>query len=189
MNGNYYMLHCFSPKEGDLAMLTYKRDTPLRSWASGKRFTNPPPQPVRAEVKPGYSGIMAEFWSNPVPLMTKRLHKALLDSGVANLDTYAAEIFDPKGKKTYSDYVAFNIIGVVAAADLKKSKFDAGSPDRMVSMDFDSVSIDAKATGGALMFRLAESVNAIVVHEKIKTHIEANGIDTLTFVVPEDWAG
>jgi hypothetical protein len=38
------------------------------------------------------------------------------------------------------------------------------------------------------MFRLAEAVNVILVHEKVKTAIEAAGIDTMTFMLPEDGA-
>lgn len=194
----YFMMHCFSPKSGDAAMLTYKRDHPLRSWANGNRFstnaTDPvfkraPAEPVRAEVKEGYSGAMLEFFSNPVPLMTTRLYKALQDAGVTNIDAYRAEIVEPKTGKVHSDYVAVNIIGKVSAADLKKSKVAATNRDQMVSMDLDSVSIDADAPRDALLFRLAESVNAIVVHEKVKERLEAAGIDTLTFVEPEDWAG
>ena len=37
------------------------------------------------------------------------------------------------------------------------------------------------------MFRLAESVMGIVVHESVKQAIEAAGIDTLTFVDPAEW--
>jgi len=32
-------------------------------------------------------------------------------------------------------------------------------------------------------------VNAVIVHESVKDIIEAAGIDTLTFIEPEDWAG
>jgi len=49
--------------------------------------------------------------------------------------------------------------------------------------------IDEAKTRGALLFRLAESVNGIVVHETIKNAIEATGIDTLTFMPPEEWVG
>lgn len=185
----YYMMHCFSPPDRDNAMLSYTPDDPLRSWAEGARFDDPPPEPVRAEVKRGYAGNMAEFWDDPVPLMTTRLLEALRGAGVGNLDTYKAVIADPAGKREYTNYVAFNIVGTVAAADLKKSKVDPGNAAKMIAVDFDSVTIDPKATRGALLFRLAESVNAIVVHEKVKRAVEASGITTLTFVEPEDWAG
>jgi hypothetical protein len=196
----YYVLHCPSPANAaGVAMLTHKRDHPLRSWSSGKRFSaNPsdppqkraPPEPVRAEIKAGYEkGVLKELIPVPVPLMTKRLHKALQDAGVSNVDTYRAEILDPATGKMNHDYVAFNVIGVVAAADLKRSSFDASSPERMISMGFDSLAIDAAKAQGALLFRLAENVGAIVVHEKVRKHLEATGIDTLTFIPPEEWAG
>ena len=170
-------------------MLTYKPDNPRRAWAMGSRFRVAPPEPVRAEVKKGYGGNMAEFWDDPVPLMTQRLYAALVKSGVSNVDTYAAEIFDPHTSETHRNYVAFNIIGAVAAADLNNSVFDASSPERIISVDFDSVAISGEAARAALLFRLAESVNAIVVHERVKAALESEGIDTLTFIRPEEWAG
>jgi hypothetical protein len=193
----YFVMCCFSPEDKDHVRLSYKRDHPLRSWSSGKRFSTnpndpvfrrPPPEPIRVEVVSDYKGSMAEFWDDPVPLMTQRLLKALQAAGVTNLDTYRAEIVDPKEKKTYDNYVAFNLIGVVAAADLKKSRFDPAT-EPLISRDFDALAVDENATRGALMFRLAESVNAIMVHENIKKHLEAGGIDTLTFVPPDQWGG
>jgi hypothetical protein len=96
---------------------------------------------------------------------------------------------DPINNRVINDYVAFNLIGAVAAADLEKSDFNAANPERMIAVDFDSVTIADDATQGALMFRLAQSVNAILVHQRVKDQIEAAGIDTLTFIPPEDWAG
>lgn len=185
----YYMMHCFSPPEGDLAMLSYEQDRGFRSWCMGARFADPPAHPVVATVKPGYSGIMAEFWTDPVPLMTRRLHAALEQSGVTNLDTYQAEIRDSTGATISQDYVAFNIIGAVLAADLGASVYDPAAQERTVSMLFDAVAIDDAATHGFLLFRLGEAVNAIMVHEKVKLHLEKIGIDTITFIEPKNWAG
>lgn len=179
----YYMLHCFSPPDADLAMLSYRPDHPLRRWTAGQRFENPPPEPVRATVKAGYSGVMAEFWDVPVPLMTKRLHEALVAAGVSNLDVFQAEITDPSTQQVYTDYVAFNLIGKVAAADMDKSVYDPSIPW------FDAVAINNLAARGQLLFRLAESTNAIMIHEGVKARLEAAGINTLTFVPPDKWAG
>jgi hypothetical protein len=194
----YYVMACLSAPPNDHAMLTHKRDNPLRSWSSGARFRSDidapdedriPVEPIRAEVKKTAPGVMAEFWATPVPLMSLRLLAALREAGVDNLDTYRAEIFDPTTGKTHTDYVAFNLIGVVAAADLAKTVVSPHSTDRMISMDIDSLAVNEEAPRGALMFRLAESVNAILVHEKVKQHLEAAGFKTLTFLRPEEWAG
>jgi len=191
----YYVLKCHGPADADeIVMFRYKRDHPRRSWGSGREndppFKQHPPEPIRIEVKDGYeNGLLLEFWDDPAPIMTKRLHEALTKAGVDNIDTYAVEFVDPINNRVINDYVAFNLIGAVAAADLEKSDFNAANPERMISVDFDSVTLAEDATQGALMFRLAQSVNAILVHQRVKDQIEAAGIDTLTFIPPEEWAG
>jgi hypothetical protein len=194
----YYVMLSRSPDDEDMAMLEYRPDQPLRSWMGAARFSpgdgvpaerRPPPEPVRATVTRDGSGAMVEFWDFPVPLMSRRLHEALVEAGVDNLDVYRAEIVDPNTNARYDDYVAFNIVGTVSAADLTKSTFDARVPEKIVSMEFQSLTVDETRAQGALMFRLAEAVNAIVVEERVKRHVESKGFDTVFFAAPEDWAG
>jgi hypothetical protein len=40
-----------------------------------------------------------------------------------------------------------------------------------------------------LLFRMAENVSAIVVHETVKKSIEDAGIPYIDFVNPESWIG
>lgn len=194
----YFILGTDTPGGAERARLTYRRDHPRRSWNSGQRFsTNPndpphrrtPPEPVRVEIEPGHAGVMLDFFPVPVPLMTRRLMDALQGVGVTNLDCYKAEIRDSETNQVWNDYVAVNIIGAIAAADLKHSRFDPTVEERAVSMDFNSLVIDEGKTQGALLFRLAESVNAIVVHERVKQALEKQAFNTLRFFKPEDWAG
>jgi hypothetical protein len=130
-----------------------------------------------------------DYTVDPVPLMTKRLLKELLDAGVDTLESYAAEIHDPEKQTVHKDYVAFNITAKLAVADLNQSELSAGSPQRGPDMDFESIAVDATKAQGKLLFRLAESVNVILTHEKVKKAIEASGISTLTFFDPKDVAG
>lgn len=184
----YFMLECLSPAKGYIAAVEHRDDDPMRCWNCAERFEKPPPVPLRPRLRMRRDSVLAEMWKAPLPLMTQRLHQALLACGVANLDVYSAVLLDPRSGQEYTNYVAFNLIGAVAAADLRESKHSA--PDGpMISVDFDSLVIDENRTRGALMFRLAEAVNGIVVHESVKQGIEASGIDTLTFIPPEKWAG
>lgn len=184
----YYMLDCRAPAGHYPAMVTYRPDRPGRSWILGRRFEPPMPEPVRATVKMRKKSVLTELVKVPLPLMSARLHRVLQEAGVSNLDVYRAEIKDEDSGQIHADHLAFNIIGVIAAADLAKSIYVA--PDGpMVSVDFDSLAIDAARARGALMFRLAESVSGIVVHESVRKAVEAAGIDGLSFTVPADWAG
>ncbi len=183
----FFMLECFSPDEADHAQFTLAEDDEL-SWMSGRRFTEPPQCPVRLTIELGEGGVLPEFTDVPLPLMTPKLAAAFERAGVSNIDYYPAEIHDIETGEVYRHLLAFNLIGAIAVADLAKSKYEA--PDgTLISVDFDSLVIDEKKTRGALMFRLAESVNGIVVHESVKNAIEAAGIDTLTFIPPEEWVG
>jgi hypothetical protein len=194
----YFVLGCLSPSDGTLAMLSYDPDHPMRSWASGTRFDpspdawefdQPPPEPVTAEVVPGYEGIIAELFTVPVPLMTRRLLAVLRAAGVDNIDAYDAVIRDNATGKSYTDHVAFNLIGAVAAADLERTLTSPYSSRNLIARDIDALVVSETAANGLLMFRLAESVNAILVHDSLKQAVEAAGIDTLSFFEPDQWAG
>lgn len=185
---SYYVLACFSPEEADHAQYTYEPDDDERSWIVGRQFDAPPPLPVEVSIEPGEEGVVPEFTDVPLPLMSRRLARCLGAAGVSNIDFYPVRIHEVASGKHHEDLLAFNLIGLVAAADLDESVFQAPDGPR-VSVDFDSLVIDPARTHGALMFRLAESVNAIVVHENVRAAIEAAGIDTLTFLQPEDWTG
>ncbi len=57
----------------------------------------------------------------------------------------------------------------------------------MSSADIDHLAIDPARTQGARMFRLAESVSAIVVDHTLKDGLEAAGFKTLSFLSDADW--
>jgi hypothetical protein len=187
----YYVLRVEDPDEGYRARLDYKRDQPLRSWMTGTPFPTPPPEPIRIGLRGTDEDrwVLGDLWLTPVTVMSTRVLEAIRSAGVDNLDTYAVELLDPISGKLYRDFVAFNVIGKLAAADLGATQFAPGSQERMISADIDSLSVNADRARGALMFRLAESVNAVVVHERVRDAVLAAGIDTLTFLEPEDWAG
>lgn len=186
---SYYVLDVEDPDIGYRARLVYTRDYPLRSWMTGVRFDREPPEPIILKLRGTDEDdwVLGDLWLTPICVMSKRLHDVLIHAGVDNLDTYAVELHDPENDEVYKDFVAFNLIGKIAAADANKTVFANNSP-KIISADIDSLSIDQTKTQNALMFRLSESVNTILVHEIIVNAIQAAGIDTLTFIEPEDWA-
>jgi len=179
----YFMMTCLDPEDGYLAMLEYDSSDDedlLRDWMAGERFEIAPPQPLRLTRAARSKSVLAEMWQVPIPLMTTRLHRALLQAGVANLEVFPAEILGPAPGEKNTDYVAFNVVGKIAA--LK-------SPRNANEILVSGAELDETKARSALLFRLAESVNAIVVHESVRKAIERAGIDTLTFIEPRDWTG
>ena len=82
-----------------------------------------------------------------------------------------------------------NIVGLVAAADLAESETGPDVEERILSVDFHSLTVYPQKVRDALMFRLAENVSADLEHERVKNFVEDKGIATLTWLEPEEWAG
>jgi len=185
----FYILKCFDPPEGYIARVEYEEDDPFRFWNTGERFDDEPEVPLQARLISDRQSVRAELWETPLPIMSERLHAALRSAGVANLDTYPVVLTDSRSGEQIGGYVAFNIIGVIAAADLAATRFSPGNTDRVVSADIDHLVIDPARVAGARMFRLAESVSAIVIDQQVRDALEAAGFTSLSFLLPEQWAG
>lgn len=178
---------------GDLRNLTSIGRGPLLppaiNFMAGVPFDPAPalPLPLRYELDPEAHGQMPWFFDAGGPLMHNRMVAALHSAGVDNIAVYDALVVHPVKGREWKDYKAVNIIGRVAAADLTKSVVDPAEPLKMVAAKFDKLVLDPAKAHGLLMFRLAEKLSAIVVHEKVKQQIEADRIGPLGFIPPEDW--
>jgi len=120
--------------------------------------------------------------------MTKEIVNLLQLTGVDNLDTYPVVIHSLTGKSDCEDYVAVNIIGAIAAADMEQSEYDDDDDDfdGLFDVMFDSIVIDEDKAKDYLLFRMAESVSTVIIHEKIVNVLKENGGFGLTFTKPED---
>jgi len=186
----YFMLECYAGADPEAARVARWPAVPgIRSWKLGSRFAVPVPQPLQFELDPNYGSRLLPLYNSTILLMQRRLLDAFQAAGVSNLDVYNASILDPRTKQAHTQHVAVNVIGMISAADMAKSKIDPNVPDRMISTDFQSVVIDEKKPRDALFFRLAENVSAIVVHERVARQIRTTEYPGLTFVPPEQWMG
>lgn len=169
-------------------MYTYEPD-PLpsgfvRQWMTGQPFAQQPPTPVRVTIAPGDAGRMGEYYGSQIWLMSKRLRDFFTAAGVDNIDYYPAEIVDVESGNSYDNFFAFNVVGLISAADLGKSRYSDIDGLKM----FDSISVDAGKAKGALLFRMAESPSQILVHESIKLKAEREKISDLRFLEPDNLA-
>jgi hypothetical protein len=169
----YFVIAAADPPHGSLATLDYDFSDdpdPLRDWMAGERFEEEPPTPVRATVEPTANAVPGDLWQVPLPIMSRRLHEVLLGAGVDNLEVFAAHLVNSNGDVD-DGFVAFNIVGLVAATTIRTTS----------SIDLlDGFTVDA-AKAGPLMFRLEEACNTIVVHHSVRQAIEHAGISTVRF--------
>lgn len=188
---NYFMLECVTPIDWeDRALL---KATPLPpgeiSWRIGRIFKNKPDIPIKIEMNETHSDDMIQLNNKDALIMTKIMFEALQEVGVNNLDAYETVIRHSLTGFVTHDYVACNLIGLVSAVDIDNSNVVGGSSDNLLDTDFDGLAIDEARARGLLMFRLAENTSAVVVHKKVRQHLESCGFDQLLFIKPEDWVG
>ena len=184
----YYLLGCFGPEDQDRAGIGEILNASV-NWQTGSRFEDPPTPPVRVELNPDFPGVMMPMFDSGILLMENRMVEALAAAGVDNLDLYDAVIEDPATNESFTNYKAVNVVGAVACADLGRSVYDAPTGSPIIDTDFDALAIDEASARGLLMFRLAEAVNGIVIHEKVKAQLERSEIPYLDFIEPGDWVG
>jgi hypothetical protein len=158
-------------------------DTP---WLVGKLLTpaERPTAPLRFELwaySDGQTGV-AELLDDIIPLMRNDLVARLKAAGVDNLETFPAVLTDPaRPNAVIDDYRAVNIVGLVKCADLDASEYDDFAGAGIVTLGFNKLIIDDRKAGGALMFRLAEAVTTVVVHQRVKDALPANDFPYLLF--------
>lgn len=161
------------------------------AWRDGSRFTRPVPTPIEVTLKPinpdseDHGPDIPEFLESSAPIFSNELLAAMREVGVDNLDTYDVVLVDLGNGERYTTHKAVNIIGAISAADMANSDAIVHTGGPVIDVDFDRLSVDERKARGALIFRLAESTNAILVHEKLRDHLLARGFGHLAFYEPE----
>lgn len=126
------------------------------------------PWPFTLEHKRPDPIQMADFYSS-ANLMSNRLIDTLKSAGVDNLQLFDAEIVNAGSGEKIDGYRVVNILGLVAAADPAASQSRPLAHVRF----FEKLVVDDSRARGQLMFRLAESLNDIIVAEKVAQQIAA----------------
>lgn len=159
-------------------------------WRSGRPLGIQVTPPLRYTLDRDYPGTpKAMYYEESVPVMRNDVAEVLTSAGVDNIEYFDAVLENPVTGSEERNYKAFNIVGVVAAADMKASQLMGTSNSTIGDADFHALTIDESKTGGLLLFRLAEALNAIVVHEKVRKAIEAAKIPGFVFYGPGEWSG
>jgi len=189
----YYILDCNEPlsEEGEALLEIHNnfRVGKIRLWRTGRPLRGEVPGPIeiRFDRFRGYEGPPVELLDLGIPIMSRRMADALTEAGVDNLELFPAKLVHPGSGEAY-EYRAYNVIGLVAAADLDKSEWSSYDGRPVMDTSFESLVLDESKVGTQLLFRLAENVNALMIHERVRDHLTEKGIDTLEFIAPEDWS-
>jgi hypothetical protein len=187
----YYVIRVVHPTgygEGFIEIEDWDDIEGFDDWGVGRLAKKSPQGPVQIKAVPrdGFKGDPVDFQDQTVPLMSKRLKEVLDSAGVDNINYLPITLRHTETGQIY-DYFAFNLLGLVAAADLAQSDISSFDGDFVGDSQVHGLVIDPSKPGGALIFRLKEKFTAILVHEKIKQAVESAGIKTITFIKPENY--
>jgi hypothetical protein len=156
----------------------------------GRRIVTPMPTPLEFKLTDPEEDAedecvaMPALFNRGILLLRDDLLAAMAAAGVDNLDAYEAVVREPDGSRSYTNYKAVNIVGLVAAADMSRSKATVHPGGPVIDVEFDDLVLDPSRARGALMFRLAEATGSIFIHDRLRRHLLASGFDELTFLPP-----
>ncbi len=160
-------------------------------WGSGdpldddERASIPVPISMRLERYRGYQGPPNDLRDVGVRVMSRRLYETLSRAGVANLEVFPVALADPLG--TVHDYLAFNLVGRIAAIDLGRSQVSTHDGLMRGDVSIEELALDEARLGGVQMCRLDENLGTILVHERLRDVLDAGGFTGLELVSPEDY--
>ncbi|MBN1501816.1 MAG: hypothetical protein JW982_16780 [Spirochaetes bacterium] len=186
---NYYKTPC-----RHIEMESVPRIKGIR-WLRGQPFTIPVPEPLKLNFSrlnrnhPEMSDRVLNFMdAAKFPIFSDKLISSLRSFGVDNFETYNLEIYDPDSNKVYSNYKAVNILGLLKAADMDKSTYTISDGIPLVNVEFEELHIDPNKTHDFKLFRLAEKLGPIFIHEKLKRYLESCGFDEIVYYVTSEAA-
>ena len=183
----YYILESDSLLEPGAYSAAYDGADPeweITDFLMGRLFDATLKQPVEIrlyEYDKGDVGI-PDYFDDPLPMMSQLMIDVLEGCGVDNIQLFPVILKNKERNLILENYKAVNIIGVIEAADMKNSDYiDMGGTGK-VAVGFRNLVVDEEKAKGALMFRLAESLSTVLIHEKLKEAIEKCGLKYLRFI-------
>ena len=160
----YYIIRAYFNEEFmDLGSLGDPSTSLKDDWMFGEAFTIAPNEPIIVDIDEGdEEKPTVPFYGNP-QVASNEFIDALLEAGVDNLYLYDVILESEDEETQISGYKAFNIIGLGKELDNEKDEMNFEEKNELY------------------IFRLEKSWRTIVVHEKVKNHLESKGFRNLDF--------
>lgn len=143
----------------------------MLEWFSGKSIPSSR-EPVKMTLTAGSGSYRGDIMGGILPLFHKDLLLMLQDFGVDNIQYRPVDLLDPDTNEFEYGYFLINIVGLIKA--VKHYDYNVKPLDRPTSLE--KFTIDPKKTGGAAIFRLAESPRLIIINDELKNHLVDSNI-------------
>jgi len=160
----------------DFGVTRNPRLPPSASFIKGVRILDPLPRPIPFEVN--YPDQPPHLVGNTIAVISEQLRQALQSMAIDNFEAFPATLRNPTTGAEWTDYWAFNVLGLVAAAHATSST-DTVIPAnnegvRTPLLGFRTLVLDKQKTQDLSMFRLAESPSTLLIHKRVLEALRAN---------------
>lgn len=147
------------------------------SFLSGAIIHTALPVPLMFETGYSMQEPPTAILSNRIPVLSDALIKALQEAGVSNLQCFPAEVNSSVDGTVWKNYQAVNVVGLIACADLEKSKYtiimERCGEGAVPLMGFKKLMVDPVRAGDQLFFRLAEEPSTIIVSGRVVEYLRS----------------
>lgn len=138
-------------------------------------------------LDPQRGNQLAEMYTEGALIMREDLLSAFEEAGVDNLQAFPVAIVDPRTGQRHEAYRLVNVVGKARAVDEEASDRLDTAPGHLADSVFNTLAIDESSVPDLLMFRLAESLRTVLVHESVVARIDSRTFPGMTFYDPGEW--
>jgi hypothetical protein len=170
--------HIDSANDSDYQVTREPEMPDEQDFVYGKKFKGKVPKPLVFEVDYPTRKDVPHFIGETIPVFSDALVKVFRSAGVDNFQTFPAVLRNEKGTE-WDGFQVFHEVGLIAAASFDKSEYDMimeGDPAGVSTplAGFRLLVLDRKKTRNVAMFRLAESPDTLLIHDRVLAHIKKN---------------
>lgn len=169
--------HIDSPNDDDYHVTQEPQLPDDLDFVYGKKFKGKVPMPLVFEVDYPTREHVPHFIGETIPVFSDALIKVVRSAGIDNFQSFPALLRNPETGAEWGGYSVFHEFGLIAAANFDKSEYDMimeGDAEGGVSTPlagFHVLVLDKKKTRNVAMFRLAESPDTLLIHDRVLAHI------------------
>ena len=140
----------------------------VRAFQWGEKIDVKVPEPIQFLVDFTRENPPTDFASDFMPILSDRLIGAFQNAGVQNMQTFKAILVNPFTGESWDNYKVVNVTKKISCADLASSDYiELFKP----SLIFMNLLISETKAQGALLFRLEESLDKILVHKDVLSYM------------------
>jgi hypothetical protein len=151
-------------------------------WIFGKMLRMAPTQALEYTVSRDCKEPPYLMYELPYPLIRRELLKQIMEAGADNIEVFDAVLHHPAVGVMRHEYVAFNILGMVATSDIAARVMENYSDWEFETDEIAGIVLDCSVIPeGIMLARIADRMGRILVNNRLRDQIDPGPETGLVF--------